>query len=297
MDRLAAMQNFVAVIESGSISAAAHRLGVRQPAVSKSLAALEAYLGVQLLVRSTRGNSLTDSGRSYLAHARVTLDEAEAADAAARSATATLRGPLRVAAPPIYASEVILPRLAEFRAFHPEVTIDLVLDDRQVDLIGEGIDLALRGGALGDSTIVARRIDAGARIVVASKDYLDRTTRPDRPRDLLDHDWIDYAPWAGRAWEFRKGKVTQKIRFNPSLTISAAESLRTSILNGLGCAIVSERMVQTKLGSPEFIRLLPDWTLPIGEFWLCSPAGRRMNARARAFSDWLDAIIADLSSV
>ncbi len=297
MDRLLAMRNFVAVIDSGSISAAAQRLGVGQPALSKSLAALEAYLGVKLLVRTTRGSSLTDAGRTFLSHARVTLDEAEAAEAAARDAATTLRGPLRVAAPPVYASEVILPRLAEFRALHPEVTIDLVLDDRQVDLIGEGIDLALRGGALSDSTIVARRIDTGARIVVASAAYLASKTLPTHPRDLLAHDWIDYSAWSGRAWDFKKGQATESIRFMPKLTISAAESLRVSVLNGLGCAIVSERMVQNELSSPELVRLLSDWALPKGEFWLCSPAGRRMNARARAFSEWLETIIAELPSV
>lgn len=290
MDRLAAMENFVAVIDSGSISAAAVRLGVGQPAVSKSLANLETYLGVQLLVRSTRGSALTEAGRRFLAHARTTLDEADAAEAAARDEAANLRGPLRVAAPPAYASEVILPRLGEFRVAHPGITLDLVLDDRRVDLIGEGLDLALRGGAMQDSTIVARRIDTPSRIVVASADYLARNATPAHPRDLLAHDWIDYAAWSGRLWEFAKGRLVETVTFTPHLTISAAEGLRTAILGGLGCAIVSERMVQRALGS-EMVHLLPDWRLEPGEFWLCSPAGRRMNARARAFSEWLEGVI------
>ncbi len=291
MNRLAAMENFVAVIDAGSISTAAKRLGVGQPAVSKSLAALEAYLGVQLLVRSTRGSSLTEAGRRFLAQARTTLDEADAADAAARDEAANLRGPLKVAAPPAYASEVILPRLDDFMASHPDITLDLVLDDRRVDLVGEGIDLALRGGSMADSAIVARRIDTPARIVVAGAAYLAGRDRPTHPRDLLAHDWIDYAAWSGREWEFARGRTSETITFSPKLTLSAAEGLRTVVLGGLGCAIVSERMVQRQLGSEKLVRLLPDWRLDPGDFWLCSPAGRRMNARARAFSEWLERLI------
>ncbi|MBV7266155.1 LysR family transcriptional regulator [Erythrobacter ani] len=294
MDRLAAMENFVAVIDAGSITAAAKRLGVGQPTISKSLAALEAYLGVQLLVRSTRGSSLTEAGRRFLAQARTTLDEADAAEAAARDEAANLRGPLRVAAPPAYASEVIVPRFTEFSERHPDLTLDLVLDDRRVDLVGEGIDLALRGGSLQDSAIIARRIDTPARIVVAGANYLIGRDTPTHPRDLLTLDWIDYAPWTGRNWVFSKGQTQERVTFAPRLTISAADGLRSAILHGLGCAIVSERMVQRELGSPELVRLLPDWQLESGELWLCSPAGRRMNARARAFADWLGQLIREL---
>jgi len=291
MDRLTAMENFVTVIDSGSISAAANRLGIGRPAVSKSLASLEAYLGVQLLVRSTRGSSLTEAGRRFLAQARSTIDEANAAEAAAREEAANLRGPLRIAAPPAYASAVILPRLKEIRERHPDLVLDLILDDRRVDLIGEGIDLALRGGSLKDSTIIARRIDTPARIVVASPEYLSDRQAPVAPNDLLSHSWIDYSPWSGRRWEFRKGKSSESVVTTPALTVSAAEGLRAAVLSGLGCAIVSERMVHNELKSANLVHLLSDWQLEPTDLWLCSPAGRMMNARARAFADWLDTVI------
>lgn len=294
MDRFNAMRVFVAIAEAGSIGGAAERLGLGQPAVSKTLAALEQHLGVALLVRSTRGSSLTEAGRRYLAHARITLDEAETAEAAARDEAASLRGLLRVAAAPAYANEVIVPRLASFRTRYPEITLDLLLEDRRVDLIAEGIDLALRGGAMNDSTMIARRIDRAARIVVASRSYLEARPTPQHPRDLLAHDWIDYAPWSGAPWRFERGETIQSLTFTPILRVSAAEALRTALLSGLGCGIVSERMIQCELGSPELIRLLPDWELPPGEFWLCSPAGRRISARARAFGTWLDEVVATL---
>lgn len=294
MDRLLAMQSFVAVIDAGSISAAAERLGVGQPAVSKSLAALEAYLGVPLLIRSTRGSSLTEAGRRYLAHARATLDEADAADAAARDEALNPRGPLKVAAAPAYANEIILPRLSSFRERHPDIMLDLLLEDRRSDLVAEGIELALRGGAMDDSSIVARRLDQPARLVVASPAYLGDRDRPRHPCELLGLDWIEFAPWSGMAWRFARHEAVETLTFAPSLRVSAAVGLRTAILAGLGCGIVSERMVQRELGSSELVRLLPEWQLPSAQFWLCSPVGRRMSARARAFAAWLDEVIASL---
>jgi DNA-binding transcriptional LysR family regulator len=294
MDRLAAMQTFIAVVDSGSISAAAARLGVGQPAVSKSLAALEAHLGVPLLLRSTRGSALTEAGRRFLSHARAVLDEAEAAEAAARDEAAALRGILRIAAPPAYANEVVIPALGAFRERHPAIMLDLILDDRRVDLLGEGIELALRGGAIADSAIVARRIDRPPRLVAASPAWCEARAVPTHPRELLAQDWIEYAPWSGTAWRFTRGAASEGVAVTPTLRVSAAEALRVALLAGLGCAIVSERMVQRDLAAGALVRLLPGWNLPAGEMWLLSPAGRRMSARARAFSGWLDEVIAGL---
>lgn len=296
MDRLAAMQTFVAVIDSGSISAAAARLGVGQPAVSKSLAALEAHLGVPLLLRSTRGSALTDAGRRFLGHARAVIDEAEAAEAAARDEAAALTGVLRIAAPPAYANEVLIPALGSFRAQHPGIMLDLILDDRRVDLLGEGIELALRGGAIADSAIIARRFDRPRRLVVASRAWLAERTPPVHPRELIGQAWIEYATWSGTAWRFTRGEESETLTFAPALRVSAAESLRVAARAGLGCAIVSERMVQRDLASGTLVPVLPGWDLPAGEMWLLSPAGRRMSAKARAFAAWLDAVVAGLAA-
>jgi DNA-binding transcriptional LysR family regulator len=295
MDRLAAMECFVAVVETGSISAAAARLGVGQPAVSKTLAALEAHLRVPLLIRSTRGSALTEAGRRYLAHARTTLDEADQAEAAARNEAVALRGELHVAAPPGYANAVLIPRLAEFRARHPGILLDLILDDRRIDLIAGGIDLALRGGRIEDSAIIARRIDQPRRIVVTSRRWLEGRAAPGHPRELLAHDFIAYAPWRATAWAFTRNGANETVTFPPALCVSSADALRLAVHAGLGCAIVSDRMVHADLGGPELVRLLPEWELPSGEMWLLSPAGRRISARARAFGAWLDEVIADLA--
>jgi DNA-binding transcriptional LysR family regulator len=295
MDRLHAMQVFVAVVDTRSISAAAVRLGSGQPAVSKTLAALEAHLGVTLLLRSTRGSALTEAGRRFLAHARTTLDEAEAAEVAARDEGLSLTGPLRIAAPPTYATQVIIPHLGEFRARHPGIVLDLLLDDRRIDMIAEGIDLALRGGRLDDSTVVARRVDRAEQWVVASRAYCERRGTPDHPRELPGHDFIEYTAWNAATWRFARGGVEEPVTVPATMRVSAAEALRAAVFAGLGCAIVSERMIQRALDNPALVRLLRDWTLPEGDFWLCAPAGRRMGAKARAFSGWLDEIVARMA--
>ena len=166
MDRFAAMEVLVKVIDTGSFSAAARQLGVGQPAVSKTIAQLETRIGVKLLLRSTRGLSPTEAGQRYYEHAQRALDAAHEADLAATGAAAGLTGRLRFAAPVTFARLHLMPRLPAFIAQHPALAIDAILDDRRVDLIEESIDVALRIGTLADSTATAQRVGAARRIVV-----------------------------------------------------------------------------------------------------------------------------------
>ena len=172
-----AMQVFVTVVETGSFSAAAKRLGMGQPTVSKSVAGLEAHLGVQLLARTTRSHSLTEAGQRFFERATIALEEIEAAQAAARGEAAALSGRLRISAPPAYTDQIIIPRLARFLDAHKGITLDLLLDDRRVDLVEEGVDLAIRTGDLGDSNLVARRIDRARSMLVATPSYLEDARR------------------------------------------------------------------------------------------------------------------------
>ncbi|MCK1741292.1 LysR family transcriptional regulator [Bradyrhizobium sp. 139] len=158
MNRLAAMEAFVRVIDTGSFSGAARQLRIGQPAISKAIAQLEARAGVQLLVRSTHGLSATEAGQRFYDHARRAIEEADEADAAARGAGAALSGKVRISAAVTFARLHVIPRLARFLDAHPALDIDIVLDDRNVDLIEAGIDLALRMGVLSDSSLTARRI-------------------------------------------------------------------------------------------------------------------------------------------
>src|SRR5438874_274494 len=168
MDRLAAMEAFVRVVEAGSFSGAAKQLRVGQPAVSKTIAQLEDRLGVRLLLRSTHGLTPTEAGRNFYDRAQRTIEEAEEAELAARGAGATLRGRLRFCAPPTFARLHVMPRLPAFLAEHPSLDIDVYLEDRDIDLVSAGIDVALLTGRLVDAAVTARKIGQCKRRVIAT---------------------------------------------------------------------------------------------------------------------------------
>src|SRR6195952_201018 len=183
MDRLHAMTAFVRVVETGSFSAAARQLGIGQPAVSKTIAQLEDRLQVRLLVRTTHALAPTDAGLRFYERARHAIQEVDEAELEARGAGAGLSGRLRVSAATTFARLLIVPRLPEFLARHPSLDVDFILDDRTIDLVSEGIDIALRLGSLADSTAVARKIASGGRSVVATPAYLEHAGRPKVPAD------------------------------------------------------------------------------------------------------------------
>jgi DNA-binding transcriptional LysR family regulator len=291
-DRYEMMRVFVAVVETGSFSAAARRLRLGQPAVSKAVAALEDRLGVQLLTRSTRSQSITEAGQRFLDHARLALDEADAADAAARDEGVALHGRLRIAAPPVYASQVIIPRLADFLALHPGMDLDLVLDDRHIDLIEEGVDLAIRAGDLASSNLIARRIDKAQRLLVASKAYLAQHGTPAHPRAMAGHQIASYIAFdALTSWTLSRGEERETITALPRLRVNAAEGLRAIVMAGVAIGLVTNRMVERELAAGLLVHLLPDWSLPASDVWVIFPEGRRVRQRSRLFVDWLEQAI------
>jgi DNA-binding transcriptional LysR family regulator len=287
MDRLHAMEIFVRVVDGGSLTAAARATGVGQPAVSKTIAALEDQLGVVLLLRTARRMTPTDAGQHFYERARRILDEADEAWGAARGEGAALSGRLRVCAPVTFARINMVPHVGQFMAEHPDLKLDLVLDDRNVDLITENIDVALRMGSLPDSSLTARKIGSGERMVVASPDYLARCGTPTSPAELAGHDSVTYAqPVMDDEWRFRKGTAESSIRLASRLTVTAAEGLREAIIAGVGIGIVSRWMMGTELGSGTVVQLLPGWKLPPVDLWAVFPAGRLTSTRARVFIDW-----------
>ena len=203
MDRLAAMEAFVRVVDAGSFSGAAQQLHVGQPAVSKTIAQLEGRLGVRLLLRSTHGLTPTEAGRSFYERAKRSIEEAEEADLAARGAAAALTGRLRISAPGTFARLQIVPRLPSFFAANPALEVDLVLEDRNVDSIAAGIDVALWMGPFADSALIARKIAVCRRIVVGAPAYFDVRGVPRTPTDLLGHQTVIYdQPQGGQTWTF-----------------------------------------------------------------------------------------------
>jgi DNA-binding transcriptional LysR family regulator len=205
MDRFALMETFISVIEAGSFSAAARRLNVGQPAVSKSIAQLEAKLGVRLLLRSTRGLTPTEAGQQFYERAKRALEEADEAELAARGSGAGLSGRLRICAAVTFARLHIVPEMKTFLAAHPDLTLEVLLDDDSVNLLEQGIDVALRMGVLGDSSMTARRLGESRRLVVGTPAYFEQAGVPAAPADLLLHQAIIYdQPGGGTSWTFRR---------------------------------------------------------------------------------------------
>jgi len=294
MDRLSAMETFVCVVETGSFSAAARRLEVGQPAVSKTIAQLEAHLGVRLLLRSTRGLTSTEAGAAFFERAKRAIDEAHEAELAARGAASGLTGTLRVCAAVTFARLHILPHLGSFLALHPGLDIDVVLDDRNVNLVEEGIDVALRMGELSDSGLTARKIGECQRMVLGTPAYFERHGEPASPAQLVDHQAVIYTQnGGGTHWLFRRGGSEQAVSVSGRVRVSAAEGVRTTVLAHLGLALSSQWMFAPELASGEVRQVLQDWQLPGLDLWAVFPSGRMASAKARAFVGYVEQLLAN----
>ncbi|GBR10316.1 LysR family transcriptional regulator [Asaia siamensis] len=290
MDRYQAMTTFVRVVETGSFSAAARQLHVGQPAVSKIVAQLEARLQVSLLIRSTHGLTPTEAGQAYYERARNALQEADEAELAARGAGSGLSGRLRVSAATTFARLHIIPRLPAFLDAHPQLDVDILLDDRMIDLVAEGVDISLRMGALADSSAVARKLATGKRSVLATPAYLARAGMPLVPADLADHNAIVYSQLPN-VWSFHRDGSAVSVSVAGRLRVSAAEGLRAAILADMGLTITSDWMFAPELESGAVTHLLPAWSLPDIDLWAVFPTGRMMTAKARQFADFVQGLM------
>ncbi|MFS2157437.1 LysR family transcriptional regulator [Pseudomonas sp. Pseusp122] len=292
MDRLSAMETFVCVVETGSFSAAARRLKVGQPAVSKVVAQLEERLGVRLLLRSTRGLSPTEAGAAFFERAKRAIEEADEADLAARGAGSGLRGTLRICAAVTFSRLHILPHLSGFLDQHPDLDIDVVLDDRNVNLIEEGIDVALRMGDLPDSGLTARKIGECPRMVLGTPTYFERHGVPGSPAELAGHQAVIYSQHGGgEHWQFKKGSTEQSVTVSGRVRVTAAEGVRTTVLAHLGITLSSQWMFAPELASGEIRQVLQEWQLPVLDLWAVFPTGRMASAKARAFVEYVEQLL------
>ncbi len=291
MDRLTAMETFVHVVETGSFSAAAKRLGIGQPAVSKSVAQLEARLAVRLVMRSTRGLTPTEAGLAFFDKAKRAIDEANAADEAARGAGSGLSGNLRISAPVTFARLHIIPHLGPFLTQYPGMNVDVVLDDRSLNLVEEGIDVALRMGNLNDSSLTARKIGESPCVILGTPAYFARFGEPATPADLLQHQAIIYTRGEGSHWNFTQGDTLAPIVAHGRVHVTAAEGVRAAVLSHLGLTLSSTWMFAPELASSEVKTVLTDWELPPRDLWAVFPSGRMASAKARAFVEYVQALI------
>jgi len=296
MDRLTAMETFVHVIETGSFSAAAKRLGIGQPAVSKSIAQLETRLAVRLVLRSTRGLTPTEAGLVFFEKAKRAIDEANAADDAARGAGAGLSGNLRISAPVTFARMHIIPHLGPFLTQFPELNVDVVLDDRSLNLVEEGIDVALRMGNLNDSSLTARKIGESPCVILGTPAYFERFGEPATPADVLQHQAIIYTRGEGSHWRFTQGDQEYPIVAHGRVRVTAAEGVRAAVLSHLGLTLSSTWMFAPELASGEVKTVLADWTLPARDLWAVYATGRMASAKARAFVEYVEQLLAETPS-
>jgi DNA-binding transcriptional LysR family regulator len=297
MDRLAAMDAFVRVVDAGSFSGAAKQLCMGQSALSKVIVRLEERLSVRLLLRTTRGLAPTEAGWNFYERAKRSIEEADGAELAARGAAATLAGRLRIHATVAFGCLHIIPRLPSFLAQHPALDADVVLDDRNIDLVGVGIDIGLRAGQLSNSTQIARKIGQCERRVIGTPLYFKAAGVPRIPADLATHQVITYEqPLGGAAWIFRQGAVEKPVSIRGRVRLNTAVGVRECVLSDLGLAIASEWMFAPELKTKMVKPVLVDWSLPPVEAWAIFPAGRQATAKARAFASFVESEMSTTSS-
>lgn len=291
MDRLSAMETFVHVVETGSFSAAAKRLGIGQPAVSKGIAQLEARLAVRLVMRSTRGLTPTEAGLAFFEKAKRAVDEANDADDAARGASNGLSGNLRISAGVTLCRLHIIPNLGPFLEQHPGLNVDVVLDDHLLNLVEEGIDVALRIGNLSDSNLTARKIAESPSRIFGTPAYFERFGEPQTPSDLLHHQAVIYSLSESTRWTFTQGEHQHPIVARGRLRVTSSEGIRAGVLAHHGVAMTAEWMFAPEIASGEVKAVLRDWELPPRDLWAVLPTGRMASAKVRAFIEYVEALL------
>jgi len=295
MDRLSAMATFVRVVERGSFSAVARELGTTQPNVSKQIKALEAKLGGRLIARSTRQLSLTDEGQRYYASCLGILASIDAAERSFRSGREEIAGPLRIASSVSFGRRLVAPLVPKFLERFPAVTIDLLLSDRSEDLIGEGVDVAVRIGALRASGLIGRRLGSMRRWTVAAPTYLSRRGRPRRVADLRGHNCLVFSLIAdSHTWVYRSGARRETVSVTGDVRSTSSEAIRELVLAGHGVALAPAFLYADEVRARRVESLLPRHEAEPLTIHSLSPANRRQSARVRAFVDFLaEALAAD----
>jgi len=287
MDKLYAMQVFVKIIDSGSLTAAAEALDVSQPSVVRTLAALERELGVRLLNRTTRRMALTDEGRDFHARSRDILAAVEDAQASLSSRRAVPSGKLRITASVPFGRLFVVPVVTEFLAANSQVHIELLLLDRVIDLIEEGIDLAIRVARLPDSSLVAVPIGHTRRVIVASPGLLARLGRPDTLADLAGGPCVSFTGLVSSdVWEFREARRTVRVPVASVLVTNQIDAAVEACVRGLGWGQFFDYHVAEEMRSGRLVQVLEDYGAEPTPAHIVYPQARLLSANVRAFVDF-----------
>lgn len=282
MDLVDGMRVFVAAVETGSFAGAAGRVGISAKLASKYMAQLEARMGTPLFYRTTRRLGLTAAGRRLMAQAPDWLDQLDEMASGLRDEQRGLSGTIRVSAAVTHGEMVIAPLLRRFRAAHPDLVIDLRLSDRFVDLVAEGIDIAIRIGTLEDSALMARRLGGMSLVLVASPAYLQSRGHPAVPDDLTGHACIRDTNMRGDgSWPLTDAGRERRIRVTGHFLVNSARAARDLALADQGIAFCPDHVVQEDLARNRLVRVLPDVRGPRLDIHAVSLRQRRMTRRSR----------------
>lgn len=298
MDRMGAISLFVRVVDAGSFSAVARTLSVGQPAVSKQIAALEAYLGAQLLQRTSRSLTLTEAGRDFYEAGVRLLGDLEAAESRVGRGVVAPSGLVRANVTPVFGRLYIVPRLSAFFASYPGVSVELVVTDHLVNLVEGGVDLGIHNGELSDSSLIARKIAQTPIVTIATPAYLAAHGEPRTPDDLERHACVIYAPdGAPRVWGFsgRFGPVVHHPK--GAFRTNDAEQIRAAVLAGLGLAHTPGWLFAAEIASGTVREVLKDYSRPKLAISAVRPNGRFLASKVRVFIDFLAEIFAEESSL
>lgn len=296
MDKIKAMQTFVRIVEANSFSRAAETLGLPRAALTATLQKLEAYLGTQLLQRTTRRLSLTPDGAAYFRDCLAILGAVEASELAFVGPEASKpRGPLRINLPGTVGRQLVLPHIGQFHVQYPDVQLHVGLTDSLVDLTGEGIDCALRVGELQDSAMIGKRIGSMRFVTCAAPAYLARRGTPHTIADLAAHSGImHFSGRSGRAfdWDFLHEGEVLRVQMKGPLAVSDADANVTCALQGLGLAQAALYQVRDHLDSGALVAVLADYPPTPMSMSLLTPQGRLAVPKVRAFANWVTELLA-----
>jgi DNA-binding transcriptional LysR family regulator len=279
VDRFTALQVFRHVAELQSFAEAGRRLGLSPPAVSKNIAELEAHLGTRLINRTTRRMALTEEGRTYLEHIVRGLDALAEADAALSPSRMVPGGTLRVSAPMTVSLTRLTTAIPEFLSRYPDINLDLHLDDRRVDIVREGFDLAVRGSdRLEDSSLIARKLAVMPHVLCAAPLYFETHGKPATPWDLRSH--VD-------VWEFRKNGRTERIAIDSRYSVTSSLAVRDALRAGFGLSLMPYPYVEADLKDGRLQAALEDWSTVETTLYAIYPSRQHVAPKVRAFLDFL----------
>jgi len=290
MDRLTAMAAFVRCVERGSFSAVGREMHMTQPTVSKLIASLERHLGGKLFARSTRHLGLTAEGRRFYEQCRTIVDAVDTAEASFKTDRDEIAGALRIATSVSFGRTQVMSRMHAFMRRYPSLRIDLQLNDRFIDIVEEGIDVAFRIGELKDSSLIARRIGTTYRVTVGAPDYFVRHGEPKRPEDLKTHNCILYTGLASpHEWPYTRDGRACPVRVSGSFQSNSAEAVRTATLAGIGIALSPVWLFGEDIRAKRLRVVLADYRPKPMPVHALLPANRRYSAKVKACVDFFQA--------